>query len=461
VRQAKTIDQELDLDFPTDAGPVAPLEAEAASEDAEEAEEEKGARAEDSFGLYLGEIGKVPLLTAQQEVEIGRRIEEGQRELQTTLAGIPLAIRSLLEAGHRIRKGETLPEDVFVLTDGAELSRRQLEPVRRAFARIRRLDGENAELQASLAGGRLSRPARRNYTEWIAANQAAIRNTVGRLPLKPALVEQLAGQVREALSAGGDIGLPLDEGRALLRRLDEAERAVRAAKRQMAEANLRLVISIAKRYRHSGVSLLDLVQEGNLGLLKAIDRFQYRRGFKFSTYATWWIRQAITRAIADRGRTIRMPVHVVERLNKISRVQRTLTAQLGRDPSPEELARHTRIPAKKIRFVLDAARQPTSLEAPIGENTALGEVLADPTAPSPVSDLLAEDLSTQVGHALARLNPREREIVRLRFGIGDGETQTLEEVGQRLGLTRERIRQLEAQALRKLRRSPLEVFSRN
>jgi RNA polymerase primary sigma factor len=156
-----------------------------------------------------------------------------------------------------------------------------------------------------------------------------------------------------------------------------------------------------------------------------------------------------------------MPVHVVERLHKISRVQRAMTSQLGRDPSPEELARRTRIPAEKIRLVLEAARQPTSLEAPIGENTALGEVLADPTVSSPVSDLLAEDLTTQVSHALAGLTPREREIVRLRFGIGDGETQTLEEIGQRLGLTRERIRQLEAQALRKLRRSPLESFSQN
>ncbi|HSF04990.1 MAG TPA: sigma-70 family RNA polymerase sigma factor [Methylomirabilota bacterium] len=448
------------------AFPGEPLEAGASWEESEDLEREAGEReagnrSADSFAVYLGEIGRVPLLTAQQEVEIGRRIEVGQLELLTALAGLPLAVHSLVELGNRIRKGEASPEDAIVLADGAELGPKQLEPILRGFARIRRLDAENARLQASLAGGRVSRATRQNYSKWIAANQVAIRNTIGRLPLKPALVDDLVRRVREVSSGGEDVGLPPAEVPALLHRLDEAERGVRLAKRQMAEANLRLVISIAKRYRHSGVPMLDLIQEGNLGLLKAIDRFQYRRGFKFSTYATWWIRQAITRAIADRGRTIRMPVHVVERLHKISRAQRTLTAKLGRDPSPEELARRTRIPAKKIRFVLDAARQPTSLESPIGENVVLGDVLADPAATSPIGDLLAEDLSTQVSHALTRLNAREREIVRLRFGIGDGESQTLEEIGQRLGLTRERIRQLEVQALRKLRRSPLEGFTQN
>jgi RNA polymerase primary sigma factor len=465
------MDQDMDLEFPTDvsAGEAVdeaalsggPLGAGASWEDAEDLEPEAGNRSVDSFTLYLGEIGKVPLLTAQQEVEIGRRIEVGQLELQSALASIPLAVRFLIEVGNRIKREETSPEDVIVLGDGDELGPRQLEPIQRGFARIRRLDAENARLQAALAGGRVSRATRQNYSKWIAANQVAIRNTIGRLPLKPALLDELVRRVREVSRGGGEVGLPHDEVAALLQRLDEAEQAVRLAKRQMAEANLRLVISIAKRYRHSGVPLLDLVQEGNLGLLKAIDRFQYRRGFKFSTYATWWIRQAITRSIADRGRTIRMPVHVVERLHKISRAQRTLTAQLGRDPSPEELARRTRIPAKKIRFVLDAARQPTSLESPVGESAVLADVLADAAAISPIGDLLAEDLSSQVGHALARLNPREREIVRLRFGIGEGEGQTLEEIGQRLGLTRERIRQLEVQALRKLRRSPLEAFTQN
>jgi RNA polymerase sigma factor (sigma-70 family) len=454
LKQPKTIDQDMDLDLAT-------REAEAPWEDAGDVEREEAAGAEDSFAVYLRELGKVPLLTAKQEVEIGRRIEAGQLEMLTALAGIPRAIRSLIEVGNRIRKGEMPPEDAIVLPDGATLAPRQLEPIMRAFARLRRLEGENARLRASLTGDRPTRATRQNYDKWIAANQVTIRNTVARLPLKPSLLDELVRQTREVVGAGGDVGLPLDELPELFQRLDEAERSVRLAKREMAEANLRLVISIAKRYRHSGVSLLDLVQEGNLGLLKAIDRFQYRRGFKFSTYATWWIRQAITRAIADRGRTIRVPVHVVEQLNKISKARRVLVAQLGRDPSPEELARRTRIPAKKVRLILDAARQPTSLESPIGESAVLADVLPDTAAASPVGDLLAEDLSSQVGQALGRLNPREQEIVRLRFGIGSDESQTLEAIGQRLGLTRERIRQLEGQALRKLRRSPLEAFSQN
>ncbi|MGH7393356.1 MAG: sigma-70 family RNA polymerase sigma factor, partial [Candidatus Rokuibacteriota bacterium] len=231
----------------------------------------------------------------------------------------------------------------------------------------------------------------------------------------------------------------------------EHDAAVRQAKRELTEANLRLVVSIAKRYLRSGLPLLDLVQEGNLGLLKAVDRFQYRRGFKFSTYATWWIRQAITRAIADRGRTIRIPVHMMESLNKISRVGRDMTAELGREPTAEELARRTHIPARKIRQILDAARHPLSLEMPVGEDASLGELLSDTSMASPTEGVLERDLGDQVERALAGLSPRERDVLRLRFGIGGEPGLTLEEVGARFALTRERIRQIEVQALRKLR----------
>jgi RNA polymerase primary sigma factor len=414
------------------------------------------------ISLYLREIGKVPLLTAEQEVEIGRRIEAAQLELRTALAGIPSVVRSLVQLGDRLRKGEIPAEDLIVLPDGGALGARQIKGVLNSFARIRRLDAEIARLQASLAGGRVSAATRRTYGQWIAANRETIAKIVADLPLHPELVDELGRQARTAAaSEGPDVEPRPEELRALFRRVDEADRAARRAKRQMAEANLRLVVSIAKRYRRSGLGLLDLVQEGNLGLLKAIDRFQYRRGFKFSTYATWWIRQAITRAIADRGRTIRMPVHMVDHLNKVSRAQRKTLAELGRDPSPEELARRTRIPAKKIRLLLDAAREPVSLDAPVGEDLALADLLADAATASPIEGLMTEDLSSQVGRALGRLTPKEREIVRLRFGIGDVETLTLEEVGQRFGLTRERIRQIEMQALRKLRRTPLAAFTQN
>jgi RNA polymerase primary sigma factor len=419
----------------------------------------------DPIRLYLREMGKVPLLTARQEVEIGQRIESGQIELRELLAGIPMVVRTLLETADRVRKGAQPAEEVVLLPDGADLDDKELRPVMRAFGRIRRLDQEIARLRESLSDRRLSAETRKNYTRWIAQNRRSIQQTVAGIPLKPSLLDGLMAGVRtvcEEGDAGRQAGLPAAELRALYTRIRAADDRVRQAKREMTEANLRLVVSVAKRYLRSGVPLLDLVQEGNLGLLKAVDRFQYRRGFKFSTYATWWIRQAITRAIADRGRTIRIPVHMVETLNKVSRVGRALTAELGREPTAEELARHTRVPAAKIKHVLDSARRPVSLETPVGEDAALGQFIEDTSVGSPADGILTQDLTEQMAHALERLNPRERDVLRLRFGIGDERSHTLEEVGARFALTRERIRQIEAEALRKLRQRPdLKVFVEN
>jgi RNA polymerase primary sigma factor len=419
--------------------------------------------AEDPVRLYLKEIGKVSLLKAEEEVSIGQRIEIGQIALRRALGRVPYATAKLLALVDRVRHEEVPLDDVILLPEGGEPTPSEVRSSLAAFARIRRLEREIERLEAALSDKRRSKTTRANYNKWIAQNRGSIQSVLENLPLKPALVDQLVADIRQlaknmAGKGRGELrhieesaGLPRKALLASLSEIEEHDRVVRQAKKELMEANLRLVVSVAKRYLGSELSLLDLVQEGNIGLMKAVDRFQYRRGFKFSTYATWWIRQAITRAIADHSRTIRIPVHMVETLNRISRVNRSLVNEMGREPTPEELAQHTGVPARKVRLILESSRKPLSLETPIGDDSELGDFLEDKAAESPNDSLITQDLTTQVERALSTLSPKEKEILRLRFGICVAGEHTLEEVGRRFSVTRERIRQIETKALRKLR----------